>query len=89
MINSDRKQLTPRLLIASLSKPTTLFPSAPEALKPLVQLSRIPCGKTMTNLKLYNAYRTLINLANNRIKDSLFLLVVNVMEVIVTRLGVV
>lgn len=36
-------KLTPRLLIASRSKPTTLFPSAPEALKPLVQLSRIPC----------------------------------------------
>lgn len=43
--NSNLQQLTPRLLIASLSKPTTLFPSAPDALKPLVQLSRIPCGK--------------------------------------------
>lgn len=28
--------------MASLSKPTTLFPSAPDALKPLVQLIRIP-----------------------------------------------
>lgn len=42
IINNWMK-LTPRLLIASRSKPTTLFPSAPEALKPLVQLSRIPC----------------------------------------------
>lgn len=38
-----KRTLTPRLFMASLSKPTTLFPSAPEALKPLVQLSRIPC----------------------------------------------
>lgn len=35
--------LTPRRLIASLKRPTTLFPSAPDALKPLVQFKRIPC----------------------------------------------
>lgn len=50
----DIMQLTPRLLMASLSKPTILFPSAPEALKPLVQLIRIPCGKAKTNLKCRN-----------------------------------
>lgn len=38
----DALKLTPRLLMASLSKPTTLLPSAPDALKPLVQLIRIP-----------------------------------------------
>lgn len=34
--------LTPRRLMASLRSPTTLFPSAPEALKPLVQFRRMP-----------------------------------------------
>lgn len=36
--------------MASLSKPTTLFPSAPDALKPLVQLIRIPWMEERENV---------------------------------------
>lgn len=53
-VKSNQHSPTPRLLIASLSKPTTLFPSAPEALKPLVQLIKIPWEiktKTIRNQK--------------------------------------
>lgn len=42
---SHRCPLTPLRLMASRRSPTTLFPSAPEALKPLVQLRRMPCGE--------------------------------------------
>ena len=37
--------LTPLRLMASRRSPTMLFPSAPEALKPLVQLRRMPWGE--------------------------------------------
>lgn len=42
--------LTPLRLMASLSSPTTLFPSAPEALKPLVQFRRMPWNGGQTEM---------------------------------------
>lgn len=45
--------LTPRRLMASLSSPTTLFPSAPEALKPLVQFRRMPWNGGQTEMGLW------------------------------------
>lgn len=44
--------LTPRRLMASLRSPTTLFPSAPEALKPLVQFRRMPWSEGKTEMGL-------------------------------------
>lgn len=45
--------LTPRRLMASLRSPTTLFPSAPEALKPLVQFRRMPWREGKTKMGLW------------------------------------
>ena len=38
--------------MASLRSPTTLFPSAPEALKPLVQFRRMPWSEGKTGMGL-------------------------------------